>query len=55
MMVGNDAYEDLVAAELGLQTYLVQDYLIPRDGVNFKPDYQGNLAEFLQFITEFNA
>lgn len=47
-MVGNDTEEDLVAAQLGLKTYLVKDYLIEK-GNYIKPDAQGSLQDFLDF------
>ncbi|WP_018132697.1 HAD family hydrolase [Effusibacillus pohliae] len=50
MMIGNDGYEDMIAAKLGLQTYLVTDCLIDR---NLQPDCiteQGTLQDLLEFI-----
>jgi FMN phosphatase YigB (HAD superfamily) len=49
LMVGNDAQEDLVAAEAGIQTYLITDYLIDRSSGAFKADYQGTYQDFLEF------
>jgi FMN phosphatase YigB (HAD superfamily) len=50
LMVGNDAQEDLVAAEAGIQTYLVTDYLIDRSAGAFKTDYRGTYQDFLGFV-----
>lgn len=50
LMAGNDAFEDLMAAKLGMKTYLVEDYLIPREDSPFTPDHQGRLEDFLQFV-----
>jgi len=52
LMVGNDAYEDLIAAKLGMQTFLVEDYLIDRPESDFSPDYRGTLADVYEFITQ---
>lgn len=52
LMVGNDAQEDLVAGTLGMKTYLVTDYLIDRGEPSYPFDFQGTLAELLEFVTE---
>jgi FMN phosphatase YigB (HAD superfamily) len=49
LMVGNDAQEDLVAAETGIQTFLITDYLIDRSAGAYRTDYQGASQEFLKF------
>lgn len=50
LMVGNDPAEDLVAQDLGITTYLVLDCLVPRDGTQRRPDYQGRLADLPGFL-----
>ena len=50
LMVGNDVEEDLVAAELGLKTFLVTDWLINRKAATPAPDYRGSLAELAAFL-----
>jgi len=52
LMIGNDEYEDLVASELGIKTYLVEDHVIRRENVNFKPDFKGSLEDLLEFCKE---
>lgn len=49
-MIGNDMEEDLVAATLGMKTYLVTDFLIQRDNVPYVPHGQGTLEDFLSFV-----
>lgn len=49
LMVGNDTKEDLVAGQLGIKTYLITDNLIDHEDTNFKADYEGSLADFLNF------
>ncbi|MGF7185083.1 FMN phosphatase YigB (HAD superfamily) [Desulfitispora alkaliphila] len=52
LMVGNDAQEDLIAREIGMKTYLVEDYLIDRSEGNYKTDYQGTLTQLSKFLQE---
>jgi FMN phosphatase YigB (HAD superfamily) len=52
LMVGNDAQEDLVAAETGMQTYLITDYLIDRSNGEFSTDYQGTYQDFLVYARQ---
>lgn len=50
-MVGNDAQEDMIAGQLGFNTYLVTDYLIAREGAP-QPKACGSLQEFLTYMRE---
>lgn len=50
LMVGNDPAEDVVAGEIGMKTYLVTDYLIPRPEVGLSPDAKGTLGDFLALV-----
>lgn len=45
LMVGNDVEEDLVAANIGMKTFLVTDCLINSKKRDFTTDYQGSLQE----------
>ncbi|MFP4662056.1 MAG: HAD family hydrolase [Halanaerobiales bacterium] len=61
IMIGNDVQEDMIAGELGMQTYLVTDFLIDRRNKDFSSefsevelvsekiniDWQGTLKELL--------
>ncbi len=49
MMVGNDRLEDLIAAKLGIKTYLITDHLIERD-VDLMPDHTGRYEDFLHYV-----
>lgn len=51
-MIGNDAHEDLVASKIGLKTYLVTDYLIPREDNKYQPHGQGSMAELWDLIKD---
>lgn len=48
MMIGNDMQEDMVAAELGMKTFLVEDHLIDRGKPSYSPDARGTLEELYQ-------
>ena len=50
LMVGNDRGEDLAAGELGIDTYLVDGYIIERPGVDLQPDYQGDMRDILHVV-----
>ncbi len=50
MMVGNDVAEDMVAKELGMETYLIENHQIGEsNGKNI--DYQGNYDDFFSFVS----
>ncbi|HAG07931.1 MAG: Haloacid dehalogenase domain protein hydrolase [Clostridia bacterium 62_21] len=51
LMVGNDVEEDMVAAETGMGTYLVEDDLIHRGLRPCCPDFRGRLKDLLLFLT----
>jgi len=46
MMVGNDVYEDMIASELGMRTYLIKDCIKNTYGKKYKHFEQGTLEEF---------
>lgn len=45
LMVGNDVKEDLAAADVGMQTYLVTDCMINSQGLELQADFIGSLDE----------
>jgi len=49
LMVGNDTKEDLVATELGLSTFLLEDFLIDR-GSEYQPTWRGSWEELLKVL-----
>lgn len=51
MMIGNDAFEDLIAGKLGLKTFWVTDCAIESERT-LPFDYKGTLEELLRFIKE---
>jgi len=51
MMIGNDAFEDLIAGKLGLKTYWVTDCAIESER-SLPFDHKGTLEELLRFIKE---
>lgn len=50
LMVGNNTKEDLAAMELGLDGYLITDWLLNPDGFDIETVKHGSMADFLQFI-----
>ena len=50
LMVGNDVQEDLIVAKLGIQTYLITDFLIHRTQEPITATYQGSYADFYRFV-----
>lgn len=52
IMIGNDVKEDMCAAQLGMDTYLLMDCLICPEDTDITGYRQGNFDELLAFITE---
>ncbi len=52
MMVGNDTLEDMVAAKLGIKTYLIEDYLLNKHNIEIKADHRGRYDDFYAFVVE---
>ncbi|MCK8816950.1 HAD family hydrolase [Natroniella sulfidigena] len=53
IMVGNDLGEDMVAQKLGIDGFLIEDFLIDRDEAeDIKPQWQGSLKEFKNLIID---
>ena len=49
LMVGNDVTEDMCAAELGMDTFLITDCLINKDNVDISQFTHGTLADFYHY------
>ena len=52
LMVGNDPVEDMVASEIGMDTFLVNHYVVPRPDVMHKPTYRGALEDIPGLVLE---
>ena len=50
LMVGNDVQEDMIAAETGMQVFLMTDCLINRDGRDISSLPQGSFKELFRFL-----
>jgi len=50
VMVGNDVYDDMPAARLGIQTFLHTDCLINNRGLEYSHYTQGGFDELVEFI-----
>lgn len=52
LMAGNDTLEDLIALETGMETFLVDDYILHRDGVKLAYHYRGSLQDLVALLQE---
>lgn len=50
LMVGNDAYEDMVALELGMSVYLVTDYLINKENRDISAYPHGSFTDLIEYV-----
>ena len=50
LMVGNNTREDLAAMDLGLDGYLVTDWLLNPDNFDINQVKHGSMADFLEFV-----
>lgn len=50
MMVGNDVQEDMIAGQLGMETYLVEEHMLNRSDAVVEVDYRGSYKDFLAFV-----
>ena len=49
MMVGNDIGEDMIAKEMGMKTYLIEDHIIGTEIESKNIDYKGSYKDFYEF------
>ncbi|HAA90075.1 MAG: Haloacid dehalogenase-like hydrolase [Thermoanaerobacterales bacterium 50_218] len=52
LMVGNDVEEDLVARDLGMKTFLVEDWLLNRSNLPIVTDYRGSFEDLVSFLKD---
>ena len=50
VMVGNDVQEDMVAKTTGMETFLLEPYLIDRGHPNYVPDHRGDYKDLLRYV-----
>ena len=50
LMVGNDVEEDMIAARLGMKTFLVTDYLINRGNTDISAFPNGTLDDLMVYV-----
>ncbi len=55
LMAGNDTVEDLSAAETGMDTFLVEDYILDRSQGKPAYTYRGSLKELALFVETLAA
>jgi FMN phosphatase YigB (HAD superfamily) len=52
LMIGNDTSHDLAATEAGMTTWLVDSFLLERNGPSWEPDYRGDHRQLLSYLRE---
>ncbi len=52
LMAGNDTHEDLSAAEAGMETFLVEDFILQRGDEIPACNYRGKMNDLLEFINK---
>lgn len=52
IMIGNNTCEDLVAGDLGITTYLVEDCLLDMGPFRREPDYRGSFDDLVRFLED---
>ena len=52
LMVGNDVREDMIAEKLGMDTFLITDYVINKDNEDIEKYPHGSWADFQRYIFE---
>ncbi|WP_025027272.1 HAD family hydrolase [Caldalkalibacillus mannanilyticus] len=52
IMIGNDVQEDLSASQIGMKTFLVDEYMIDRGQPVFQADARGSLEELYQQLKQ---
>ncbi len=50
LMIGNDVEEDLIAGNLGIKTFLVEDWLLNTKGLPVQTDYHGTFADLAVYL-----
>ncbi|NLY43189.1 MAG: HAD family hydrolase [Clostridiaceae bacterium] len=50
LMVGNDVQEDLIASSIGIQTFLILDYMINRTEEEINCTFQGTYKDFHRYV-----
>jgi FMN phosphatase YigB (HAD superfamily) len=52
LMAGNDTLEDLIATEVGMDTFLVEDHILHRMDHDPDYDYRGSLEDLANFLKQ---
>lgn len=52
LMAGNDTLEDLIAGKVGMETFLVEDFILERHGTDPISNYRGSLEDLADFLTK---
>lgn len=55
LMIGNDHYDDMIAKETGMKTFLVTDFEMRKEKKRIEPDYTGNIDDLLTFLVSYES
>ena len=55
VMIGNDHKEDMIAKKVGMEGYLIEDYLIESEEEAPEPDWQGTMSELIEKINKISV
>ncbi len=55
LMVGNDHQDDMVAQQVGMKTFLVDDYVRREERQKYEPDFHGSIRDVATFLIEQKA
>jgi FMN phosphatase YigB (HAD superfamily) len=55
LMVGNDVEEDLAAGSLGIETWLVEDWLLNPKNLPIRADHRGSFADLAAYLKDLGA
>lgn len=55
IMVGNDVNEDMIVKEIGIKTYLIEDFIIGDIKNDKNIDYRGSYRDFYHFAKELTS
>jgi FMN phosphatase YigB (HAD superfamily) len=50
LMIGNDVEEDLVAGDMGIDTFLVDDWILNRKNLPIRATYRGSFTDLAAFL-----
>ncbi len=50
VMIGNDMRDDMIANKIKIKTFLAEDFIVKREGIDIKPDWRGDRKQLIEHI-----